>query len=114
MKAAKTNYTLKQITEYATFNALVNTASYHAAGRFPVVAFTLKEDAYSRLYVGDARHVYGAVINGLHPVMTNCFQYDKSVQLAKPEWMDRTVTTGQVHGLVRQGRLPEYKSIRLV
>lgn len=103
---------LKQITAYATFNALVHTANYHAAGRFPVVAFTLKEDGYTRLYVGDARHIYGAVTNGLHPVMTDRFQTDKSVQLAKPEWMDRKLTTGQVYGLVRQGRIPEYKSIR--
>ena len=95
---------IARVTAFATFQALVHTASYYSGGKFPVVAFTLKEELHSRLYIGDSRHLYGCVIKGLHPVSTNRFQFDKPILCAKPEWMDRSVTRNQVAGMARHGR----------
>ncbi len=103
---------INRINSFAIFNAMVSTAAYFAAGRFPVVAFTLREESYSRIYIGDSRHLYGAVQAGYHPHLTDRVQFDKPIQVAKPEWMDRKVTSGQVAGYVRKGRIPVIKPIR--
>lgn len=99
------NADLNRVTAFAAFNALVQVAQYHSAGRFQVVAFSLKEEGYTRLYVGDSRHLYGCVSKGLHPVCHDRVDFNKTVQVAKAEWMDRNVTTGMVRGYVHRGRM---------